>query len=261
MPPRKTATPANLPVKWDEEMAKYADAAAKTEESVALGQFISMRAGQLSFNGVAFPDNEMDVVVMDHVMENTYYTGRYDSENPASPVCYAFGREDAEMAPHEKSAQPQNETCKGCELNEYGSSETGKGKACKNSRRLALITSDSLENLEEAQVVYMKIPVTSVKGWAQHVDSLKKSLRKPPFAVVTRVKVVPDPKSQFKVLFSLVEEIDGANFAALVAKHNLVKQSIIFPYAENSASAAGAVKGAGAATAPKGRAQTARKKF
>lgn len=230
--PTKTGTEV---ANWDEELARRAELAHKTEESVSLGQFVSLKSGVLSFNGMPFPDNEMDVIVIDHIMAYTFYVGRYDPDNPTSPVCYAFGREEGEMRPHEKSESPQDPACKGCPNNEFNSADTGKGKACKNSRRLALITGESLEDVGDAQVVYLNVPVTSVRGWAQYVDTLFKTLRKPPFAVITRIKVVPDPKTQFKLNFSLVEEVNGENFAALIAKQDLVAQSIAFPYSENSA--------------------------
>ena len=219
--------------KWDEELAKYASAKKEEEASVALGKFVSLKSGVLSFNGNAVAGNKMNIVVLDSVLENHYYTEAYDSDNPASPVCFAFGRADGEMAPHEKSSEPQHDTCKGCPQNEFGSAEKGRGKACKNVRRLSLIPEDAIESPEgvaEAEVAFLKLSVLNVKGWAGYVQQLESTLRRPPFAVVTEISVVPDPKSQFKVNFKYVESVPDAMIEALIAKVEGGKDGIMFPY-------------------------------
>jgi hypothetical protein len=231
--PKKTKMGVN---KWDEELARQAQMAASIEESVIVGgNFVSTRGGRLSFNGGEVPGNKLNVIILDHILENHYYTGRFDPDTPQSPVCFAFGRTEVEMAPHEKATEPQAEACKGCPLNEFGSADTGKGKACKNIRRLALIPEDAIEDLEGVQVAYFKVPVTSVKAWAGYIQQLANVLRRPPFAVVTEISIVPDAKTQFKVQFKLVSQIDdGDHLAALLAKKNEMAETIAFPYAPPS---------------------------
>ena len=217
---------------YDEELAKFA-AEYATMEDGATGSlpFISTKGGRLTFNGGEVPEGRMNVIVLDHILENHYYADSYDPDNPSSPVCFAFGRKDEEMEPHEKSTEPQCETCKGCPMNEFGSADRGRGKACKNIRRLALITEDELENVEDAQVAYLKVSVTSVKAWAGYVQQLAKVMNIPPFAAVTEVSIVPDPKSQFKLQFKLVEQItDKAIIKELIAKRESIQQELVTPY-------------------------------
>jgi hypothetical protein len=226
--------PGTAMVAWDEALAARAQASKKAEASTSVGSFISTKGGILSYGGNTAPDNKMLVVIIDAIMENQLYEGKYDPNMPAGPVCYAFGRDEDEMAPHEKVEEPVNDTCKGCPNNEWGSADTGKGKACKNVRRLAVITADMLdggaEAITEAEVAYMKLPVTSVKGWASYVNQLA-ATSKPPLAFVTEISVVPDTVSQFKVQFHVIEEIDdGDLIGALLAKADIVEEQIGFPY-------------------------------
>lgn len=225
-------------VSWKERMAEKAKAAvAVADEAGSGGQFISVRAGQLQYAGAPVPGNALDVVVVEAVLENCYYADDFDPDNPVSPVCYAFGREQAEMTPHEKSSDPQHEGCKGCAMNEFGSADKGKGKACKNIMRLAIVPAKPLtsEAITKSEVAYMKLPVTSVKAFTAYTKRLATVHNLPPFGFVTRLSAQPDPKTQFKVTFEDVARIDDDEvLEALYQRSEEQAEAIIFPYPENS---------------------------
>lgn len=220
----------------EQELLAQANVARATEESVQTGQFFGTRAGVLSFNGAPIKDNKMQVIVIDHILANMYYPEKFDSKNPTPPVCYAFGRNDKQLAPHEKSSNKQHEQCSGCPQNEWGTADTGKGKACKNSRRLACMSASVLEKagaIEDAQVAYLGVPVTSVKGWAGYVRQVADTFGVPPLGVITEVSLVPDTKDQFKMVFRCVERItDKKVLGLLLAKSRLVGKDIAFPFPE-----------------------------
>jgi hypothetical protein len=178
------------------------------------------------------------VIISNAVLEHAYYTSDYDSDNPQPPVCFAFGTEEKEMAPHEKSSAPQAESCAECEWNKFGSAEKGKGKACKNIMRLALLPAKPLEAavLAKVEPAYMKVPVTSVKSYSNYALTLKATHELPPFAFVTQIGTVPDPKSQFKVTFEDVAKLaqDDEIMEVLVQRHEEIKGLIEFPYAPPS---------------------------
>jgi hypothetical protein len=132
----------------------------------------------------------------------------------------------------------------------------GRGKACKNVRRLALVTSDALasaEDLKDTEVRVLKVPVMSVKGWALYVkNTLKEELRRPYWGVVTTIKVVPDPKSQFRVVFTFKELIDFDDdlYEALEKKMAEIKPQITAPYVKMEAAPEPAPRGRGRPTPP-----------
>lgn len=232
---KKTATkkaPGKAMVSWDEELAKQAALASGMEASTSLGgNFISARGGVLSYKDANIPGNKMNVVVLDHMLENVYYEGRYDPENPSPPSCFAFGRDDNDMAPHELASDPQNDKCKTCPMNQWGSAEQGRGKACKNSRRLALITEGDLKDIENAEVAFLKLPVTSVKNWAGYVRQVADQFKRPPLGVLTEISVVPNAKTQFEIKFRLLGTIDGGDdIGALLDKKKSVQQQLFQPY-------------------------------
>lgn len=221
-------------MKWEEQMAKEAEVAAKQEEGVAGGQFFSLKGGRLSWMDNELPNNEMAVIILDSVLENVFYEGAYNPDNVQSPTCFAFGRDAKTMAP--SIDDPVSKVCEGCPKNEWGSADTGRGKACSNVRRLAMIPAGELkETFEmyddfEATEGYMKLNVMSVKGYANYVTQLANTIHRPPYGVVTRVKVVPDNKSQFRVTFEAMQELDGKVMPTIMKRHEEVASIIDFPY-------------------------------
>lgn len=237
-------------VKWDEELARQAEVAAGMEANTGGGQFFSTKSGVLSWQDAPLPGNQMAVVILDSVLENVYYEGRYDPETPQGPVCFAFAREEKTMAPHSVVTEAGNEQCgasglcAGCPMNEFGTAEVGKGKACRNTRRLAMIPAGSFntqtgkfelnedpEHYSATGMGFMKLPVTSVKGYASFVKQVAGALKRPPFGIVTKVKIVPDPKSQFKVVFEPIMSLPDELMEAIMARHKEAASTIDFPYA------------------------------
>lgn len=228
----KPAAKKNSLTKWDAELANLAAAAVRTEEHVGAGSnAIKLAGGRMTFKGAEVPGNKMNVVIVDHCLENAFYKGKYDPSNPTTPVCYAFGRENKGMAPHADSPEPQSKECNGCPNNEYGSADTGKGKACKNIHRLAIITQGDLDDVEAAEVAFLKPPPTSGKAWAGYVRQLAEVLKRPPLGVITEISVIPDAKSQFICQFKLIEKIDDSEvLGAVIDKNKDVARTLMSPY-------------------------------
>lgn len=239
--------------KWDEELARRANIQKGMEKNTGLegANFISLRGGVMMYKDKPIPGNKLNVIVLDAIMENKYFPNKFDPAAKESPACYAFGRDEDTMAPHKNAEAPQHSACAGCPLNEWESSDTGRGKACKNGRRLALITEGDLKNIEDAEVAYIAVPVTSVRGWAQYVRSVGEQVNRPTMGVVTELSVVPDQDTQFKLQYKFVGKIEDRatdfDVEALMQKADEVAGKIDFPYPKNAPKSERAGKGAGAA--------------
>ena len=221
---------------YKDRLAALAKESVAQEASVSTGAFISTKAGQLTWQGNPVQGNKLQVIVADSVMENAYYPGDFDPDNPQPPVCFAFGRDEKDMSPHADSSEPQHETCKGCPQNEFGSADRGKGKACKNIRRIGLLPASPLneEALRTSEVAFLKTPVTSVKGWAGYVRSLDALHQVPPQAVITEIGAITDLKTQYKLTFNYVKDVPEDLMGIVLDRHEEVKNSIEFPYSPPS---------------------------
>lgn len=219
---------------WRAELAQYAQKTVKMEESTQTGNRISTKGGRLSYHDTPLKNNEMTVVILAALVENVYYSGPYDADNPSSPICFAFSDDGEDMAPHEKAHEKQNDTCQGCPHDEWGTSNTGKGKACKNVRRLAVISMDDVSEdaILSGEIATLNVPVMSVKGYSAYVKELALSAGLPPFAWQTRIFLEPDSKSQFRVCFQAVDRkpIPEKFYPAILKRVKEAEKMLDVPY-------------------------------
>jgi hypothetical protein len=242
---------ANLPVAYDAELAAMAEAYKANEAASATGQFISFKGGVMTYRGAAVEGNKLDVIILSSIFENVWYEKDFDPNSPAAPQCYAFGKSMDELKPHDASSDKQgdaNGLCAGCWANGWGSDpKGGRGKACRNTRRLAVIPAKPLDvdAIPKAELAFMKLPVTSVAAYSAHAIQCADVLKKPPFGVVTTIGVVPDAKNQFRVTFTAAAEIkDKGLLVALMQRAKAAESSIVFPYPEMTEEAPPARRGA-----------------
>ena len=253
--------------KYRARLAEKADTYAE-EEKVG-GSFISTRGGILKYGEEELPGAEMLVVVLDAVHENTYYPDRFDPDAVLPPKCFAFGRNEKDMEAHVNVPDPddpdaedsyfelQSDTgmCIDCPHSQWGSADTGRGKACTNRRRLAVIPAgrfvttgkgrkattdlevfEDPEHFRQADIAFLKLPVTSVRNWSKYVHSLRKEYAAPPFAVLTHIYVERDEKTQFKILFDCVEPVEDEDLLdILLARNEEAMEAIEQPYEEPTA--------------------------
>lgn len=243
-PPQEPAAPTTEAlIPWDQELASAATEAA-ANQSGGGGKFFSLKAGVLALAGQVMDNNEMAVIVVAECFDQAYYEGAYDEGNSSGPKCFALGTKEDELRPHKvcvDAGTAQAESCGVCPFNGWGSSERGKGKACGHKKRLAIIPAgrilrdgrlelDDPETMAEAEAAFLRVPVMSVKNWAGYVRQLDATLHRPPYAVVTKIKSVPDTKSQFKLLFSTLQPLDVAYRSVVTDLHKKLEALIEFPY-------------------------------
>ena len=221
-------------VQYEQQWAEQAQELAQHERVTGTRSF-STRGGMLVLGEERMPGDQVCVIIIDFHRLNTFYGQRYDADNPMPPVCYAIGRMEEEMGPHVTMQadlnyfRPQNDptlpgACKTCHNNMWGTAEQGRGKACQNRRELIMLPAgfympkprsrdfdlnliDDPRHYQTADTARIAIPVTSVNNWARYVNLVSAQFRRPPAGVITRLYLEPDPKSQYKVDFEVVEAV------------------------------------------------------
>lgn len=241
-----TNNPDNLPVtyeqRWEELTSQF-----KGQEQSASATFLSTKGGVFRVGDVVL-GSQLAVVIADSIWENVLYTGKYEADRQNNPLCYAFGRSKAEMTPMVEVMDqypdvyvPQADNCEACPFNKFGSAEKGRGKACQNRRRLALIPAGVYDaeglglynepsHFASADFQTLKLPVTSVKMWQKYVDLLASTVRRPPFGVVTRVFLTPDADDQFHINFELIEELDNELIDTIYSRHTAIAPTMARGY-------------------------------
>lgn len=215
-------------VKWDEELAKEARALAATEKVSGGRKYLTHSDGQLKYAGADVDGNELSVIVLGVIHENQYYDKPFKRGETQAPSCYAFGHDEDSMEPHANAVDKQSDNCADCPLMQWGSDAGGVGKACKQVRRMAMVSTADLDDLDNAEVAYLKLPVTSVKHWAGYVNrTLDKLLQRPYWAVPT--KLMLDGK-EFGFAVDKEVEITEVQFPKLKELHKTIMGEIEYPY-------------------------------
>jgi hypothetical protein len=136
---------------------------------------------------------DMVIVGVNPATSKKYYEGPYAMENVGPPTCWS----DNGTGPSAYAAKPQAKTCMMCPHNAWGTGQGGAGRACQDSKKLAVIVPGDASGL----VYEFTVPPGSFNstndksmGWKQYCMSIagydlggrKADL----FDVVTRVTFV-----------------------------------------------------------------------
>ncbi|MGM9571103.1 MAG: hypothetical protein ACI3ZR_02695 [bacterium] len=98
--------------------------------------------------------SELIGVIVDHYPVNAYWKEKYTGENNA-PDCASLDGKFGEGNP--------GGACKSCPMNQWGSDQDGRGKACKNMHRIFLLQEG------EAMPIQLTIPPTSLKNLSNYI--------------------------------------------------------------------------------------------
>lgn len=161
---------------------------------------IDSKTGNIMAPGDVNLGTEVKIIVVDYCSANRFYPGQYDPSNIVPPVCFSFGREIGEMVPEEEAPEPQHENCKKCPHNQWGSA--GRGKACKNTRELAIVLADELEDPDyEPELFHFSVSPASIKHFDNAAIQVNNLLEGHVIKAVMTLRSVP-VKNYFEAQFS-----------------------------------------------------------
>lgn len=216
------------------------------------GKTWTVREGENS-TIVMKPDDEDEIATSLEVviakanpnLSKVYYEGGYTEGSTDKPACYS----NDGIKPAADAAEPQCGTCAACPHNAWGSriSENGsKGKACSDSRRIAVVPSGELD-----RPMLLRVPAATLKDLAQYASMLTK--RNAPYqAVVTKIgfdPTVAHPKLTFKAVRWL--SADEAEQISETMKSDVVAQIIGVAPSAGALAASEQVAATPVATKPK----------
>lgn len=214
---------AVVPAGWEDRFAQYVDDTPSASTLTDGWPWISAAGGSFSFLDAPVGET-MEVIVLGATRENLKYDGDYNPSEPSAPVCWAIDKGDG-LAPSDKVADAIHPTCEGCVNDEWGSGK-GRGKACRNYVRLALVSADN----PGRDGSRLRLPPTAVGAWAKYARKIEVGLKRPLFSCVTRLSIVRRPAG-----FSIVPELAGfvndeASLETLAARLDESKVELLREY-------------------------------
>lgn len=147
-----------------------------------------------------------------------FYINGYDGMSTDAPDCWS----NDGIYPDASIPAPlkQNPTCNGCRWNKFGTARSndpgvgGKGKACSDSRRIALaFPQDLIPN--QVGPIALRLPVTSLPNLKNFVDYIAQA-GFPPNGIVTRMifdHLAAFPRVMFQFVRPLTEQEEDLSYA------------------------------------------------
>lgn len=151
-------------------------------------------------------------------LSKVYYAKGFDEDaQNQKPDCASSNG----LKPDAGVSEPQSKTCALCPHNAWGSGRGGKGKACQDSRRVAIAAAGQLN-----EPMLLRVPPATLKPLAEYANALAK--RGAPYnAVVTKIRFEAEeatPKLTFTPVGFLTE--DQYAEAEEVSNSDIVQQII-----------------------------------
>ena len=159
---------------------------------------------------------ELVIVKASPVLSKIFYLDGYTDGSSAAPDCFSTNG----VTPDAASPKKQCNTCAACPHNAFGSAklangQPGKGKACHDSKRLAVVPLGDIDNEPNGGPMLLRVPAGSFKELTKYADAMK-SQGFPFFAVGTRIGF--DMKEAFpKLVFRPIRALDDDEAAKVVA--------------------------------------------
>ena len=217
---------------WEQKMAERAKQAVETASSTGgTSKKIGTRNGRFSIDGAEVEDNVLQCVVLDFIVDVTYYEDDFDPDDIAPPTASALGRNEKTLVWAEGSHPDYaGKELKDSPVFQWGSADKGRGKAAKSRRRLLLISADDLEeDIAAAEVRKLMVPVTSGKEWDAYVKQVAAHGRDPA-GVLTEITIKSHPKYQFELKFKMLGLVEDDYMPEIDAKIDTIQEDLFAPY-------------------------------
>jgi hypothetical protein len=157
--------------------------------------------------------SEIECHIVDFAYRNEYYIGAYNPKVITPPACFAIAASSVQLAPSDNSPVKQNQTdCATCQQNQFGTSPTGAGKACKNTVLLALLPVDDVAGHD---IWIVKTSPTAIRPFNKYASKI--SQMNIPIGVV-RTKLYFDPDASYASIRFDALGIEADNVDAVMAR-------------------------------------------
>lgn len=205
---------------WELELADAARAARANEQAGVTR--IVHKNNQILIDGKPVKDNKLRLIIIAYSFSKAYYEDTYTPGKVATPVCYAFASPlegEKVMKPHEAAPHKQCGQCVGCEHNRFGTALQGRGKRCKDERRvLCIVEASDPDSIKKSEVRMLSVPPSSLKNWGAYLDAIKDlSPSGSPSTVVTELSTEAR-EAAYALTFKPIARLNADQGRAVIAR-------------------------------------------
>ena len=171
------------------EQLKAQSLAQQDTSEAAGGSLIKASHSGFTVPGVGDVEAPLQVVILGFVSMKTYYDKPYNPNEIHPPACAALGIGTFEsLVPQADSPDKVNDTCLGCAFNEFGTSNTGKGKKCSDYKVLAFMLPDAKV---DDPIYTVRISPSGLTEFNAYTNRLNKRYQLPTVAFISELGIKP----------------------------------------------------------------------
>ena len=202
---------------WEVALAEQAKNE-KSQETLGIPR-ITHDNGIIKIDSKPVADNKLSLAIVDFVFSKSYFKEKYVKGKAQVPVCYGYGRKEEEVLPHAAAPEKVCESCKGCEHNKFFTAEIGKGKRCKDERKLlCVVATDDPESIQAAEMRTLSIPPGSLKNWGKYLAQISEVSPYGVRGVMTEISTEPGASGAYAITFKPVDRLAKETVREVVSR-------------------------------------------
>ncbi len=214
---------------WEIELQNKAKEA-RAKEVLGIARIVHKNQ-QITVDGKQVAGNKLPHLIVDYIFTKTYFAKGYTPGEASTPECYAYGREESGMTPHEASPAKQAASCAECPHNAFGTALQGRGKRCSDGRKvLALVGVPEPTEVQKAEVRQYSVPPGSFKNWAAFLNAIPEV--SPTGAVQSvAVELGAEPAEvAYKLTWRIMDRLDKETMKGLIARAKVLEPQLFAPW-------------------------------
>lgn len=178
----------NLPAELADELAEL-----KGTVNVPTGGRIKpTRSGDFLVPGYGEVESPIPVVIVDFSSRNEYYPNDWDPKNIQPPLCAAVGRGSNDDLVADEGGQIQADNCAECPFNQWETAKQGRGKACNNTKLVAVLPAGiDINAVKPEKMLTVSVSSSGIKGFDALITQFATKMRNVPRAFQVEMATKP----------------------------------------------------------------------
>jgi hypothetical protein len=230
------ATEGDLELSPEVKALLEAAAQQQAEEENLTIPFISLKGKKFAIGDDKIGDtddngkvtNRLTVAILAGIFDNSYYDRAYNADVVTPPACFSLYHDIEDAVRDDLSPTPISDNCKDCALNQFESAAIGKGKACRNGRRILVATIyDGRVNLASLGII--NISPTALRNFSKYVKAITVVKKLPLWAVSTTLSFDED-LAYPSLTTSFNGALHGLDIEVIAKRLPEFEQTVAVPY-------------------------------
>jgi hypothetical protein len=173
---------------YEDQLAKEASEIKRTL-SANVGSTISTRGKMFTMPDGRSHPGPLQCIILDFINYNLYYRDPFNAQDIKPPVCWAYNKYVDELGPADGVEEPQSDACSSCPHFQFGSAPNGRGKACRQTVKLAVVEPNPTE---ASEIMVISVSPTALKAWAGYLNLVDMKYNTVPAGVITEISFNPN---------------------------------------------------------------------